>query len=170
MQIYTLFVQKTKHGIFVRQPEFNLEVDADTLENAIRAIKDLIEKEGCLRLKNGETIPESIFDKHYYEKGTVLPNHNDNIVFVQVDIEKKFRDSASESVRKNISMPMWMDIMLRYYNVDASRLFQEAAQSFLDKQKEKEQINKKAVIRSVEDLEAQVDKKIIDQYILRKLT
>ena len=159
MQIYKLTVSETKHGILIEQSDFAIAIDADTLENGIRAMKEKIEQEGVLRLRRGECIPESNIDIS-----------DTSTIFIQVDIDKKFRDSASQSVRKNISMPEWMDIQLRYYNVDASKLFQDAANAYLEKKKPITRVKYRPIsITSVQELIAQVDKEILDEYILQKL-
>lgn len=161
MQLYCVMVTKTKHGYLAKQENFGLAVDADTLENAISAIREQIEQEGVIRLKNGKTLPESSFL-------VAAENSNDeSIIYIQVDIEKKFRDSATESVRKNISMPAWMDIQLRYYGVDASKLFQDAAVAFL-KKKNKVNVQYKK-IETVDELVESVDQNILNQYVMNKL-
>lgn len=163
MQVYNLLVTKTDYGYLATQKEFDFAIDADTLEHAITAAKRLIEQEGVLKMKAGEHLPVSDFDEETHTSG-------EKYVFVQVDIDKAFRESATESVRKNISLPAWMDIRLRYYDVDASRLFQDAALAFLET-KESEQgytpIVKK--ITSVDELVENVDKKVLDAYVMQKL-
>lgn len=160
MQIYTLLITETQHGFLVKQPDFDFAIDADTIENAISAAKRQIEQEGVLMMKNGKQIPEP---KVYLNFNTGDASR----IYVEVDIEKKFKDSATESVRKNISMPSWMDIQLRYYGVDASKMFQEAAQAFLDS-KEKKQVEYRA-ISTVDELIANVDKEVLNEYVMKKL-
>lgn len=161
MQIYKLLVTKTKHGYLAEQADFDIAIDADTLENVINAAKNQIEQEGVLRLKNGEPIPESNVDDDGMAKLEA------SAIYVQTDIEKKFRDSATESVRKNISMPSWMDIQLRYYGVDASKMFQEAAQAFLDSKEKKEVVCQ--TISTVDELIENVDAEILNQYVMKRL-
>ena len=160
MQVYKLLIAETKHGYLATQPDFDFAIDADTIENAICAARNQIEQLGVLKMKNGEPIPEPKIDMDF-------ASPNANVVFVNVDIEKKFKDSAAESVRKNISMPSWMDIQLRYYGVDASKMFQEAAQAFLDS-KEKKQVEYRA-ISTVDELIANVDKEVLNEYVMKKL-
>lgn len=164
MQIYKLLVTKTKYGYLAEQEDFDIAIDADTLENVINAAKNQIEQKGVLLLKNGEQIPNSnmIQDDTLSKPGV-------SVIYIQTDIEKKFRDSATESVRKNISMPAWMDIKLRYYGVDASKLFQEAATDFIKNKEDKENNNAYKKISNVNELIENVDRKILYEYVMMKL-
>lgn len=149
MELYQVTVQKTQHGYLTTQSDFGIAIDADTIENAMSAMKNQIEQEGVLRLKNGESLPEA---KLILEDG--------NTIYVSTDIKKKFKESATESVRKNISMPAWMDIQLRYYGVDASKLFQEAAITYLEKEENK---NRKP-ITTINELKEHVSEDLLHQY------
>lgn len=160
MQIYKLLVEKTKYGYLVTQPDFGVAIDAGTLEKAISAAKNQIEQEGVIKLRTGERLPETKIDEDFFAPEV-------SVILVEVDIEKKFRDSASESVRKNISMPAWMDIKLRYHGVDASKLFQDAAMAYLEK-KEKNKAEHKE-ITSVDELVQNVSKEVLDQYVMKRL-
>lgn len=150
MELYAVTVRETDHGYLAIQSDFDMAIDADTLDNAIIAMKNQIEQEGSLRMKNNEEIP----------KPTILEKSEGNIIYVQTDIEKRFKDSATESVRKNISMPAWMDIRLRYYSVDASKLFQDAAISYLDHVENKEYKR----ITTIDELEKNVDESLLKEY------
>lgn len=160
MQVYKLLVTKTKYGFLIQQPDFNLAIDVDTIENGINAMKNQIEQEGVLRLRNGESIPEPKIDMDFIDPDV-------SAIFVQVDIEKKFKDSATESVRKNISMPAWMDIQLRYHHVDASKLFQDAALEYLENKKQTKTEYKN--ITTVEELQEHVSADVLNEYIMSLL-
>ena len=164
MQIYKLLVTKTKYGYLAEQEDFDIAIDADTLENVINAAKNQIEQKGVLLLKNGEQIPNSnIIQDDTLSKSGV------SVIYIQTDIEKKFRDSATESVRKNISMPAWMDVKLKYYGVDASKLFQDAETDFIKDKEDKENNNTYKKISNVDELIENVDRKILYEYIMMKL-
>lgn len=164
MQIYKLLVTKTKHGYLAEQEDFDIAIDADTLENVINAAKNQIEQKGVLLLKNGEQIPNSNIIQD-----DMSPKPGISVIYIQTDIEKKFRDSATESVRKNISMPAWMDIKLRYYGVDASKLFQDAVTDFIKNKEDKENNNAYKKISNVNELIENVDRKILYEYVMMKL-
>ena len=87
MQIYKLLVTKTKYGYLAEQEDFDIAIDADTLENVINAAKNQIEQKGVLLLKNGEQIPNSnmIQDDTLSKPGV-------SVIYIQTDIEKKFRE------------------------------------------------------------------------------
>lgn len=152
MELYRIVVNRTPHGYLATQEEFDLAIDADTLGNAVQAMKNQIEQEGAIRLKNGEALPEEEIESQNVK--------GEYVVYVSTDIERKFKESASESVRKNISMPAWMDIQLRRYGVDASKLFQDAAVSYLERQESKRYKS----ITTMDELKDNVSEDLLRQY------
>lgn len=156
MELYKVVINSTPHGYLAVQPEFDLAIDADTIENAVCAMKNQIEQNGVIKLKNGEALPEGIDSQ--IAKG-------EYVIYITTDIENKFKESARESVRKNISMPSWMDIQLRRYGVDASKLFQDAAVSYLEKQESRRyEPREYKPITTLDELENNVDKELLQQY------
>jgi hypothetical protein len=128
------------------------------MENAVRAMKNQIEQEGVIRMKNGEDIPKS---------STLDENGETANVYIATDIALKFKESATESVRKNISMPAWMDIQLRKYGADASKLFQDAAVAYINEQENKVCETVKTItkpILTVEELKENVNEDLLHEY------
>lgn len=119
MELYKVFISKTGHGFLARNKEFDVAIDADTIEHALSAIKKKVEAVGIQIMQKGCFCPNPC-------EITELPE-DDTVFYIQTEIEKKFKDSASDSIRRNISMPAWMDLQLRQNDIDASKLFQEAA-------------------------------------------
>ncbi len=68
--------------------------------------------------------PEGISDLNDLE--------DDDIRIVsEFDLTEQYRKEFSQPVRRNISLPEWMDRQLRRRDIDASRLFQAAAEAKL---------------------------------------
>jgi hypothetical protein len=155
MELYKVNVIATPHGYCAKQPDFDLAIDADTVENAVRSMKNQIEQEGVNRMKNGKDLP----------RGATFDEEKDaDTVYIATDIELKFKESATESVRKNISMPAWMDIQLRKYGVDASKLFQEAATAYIEKQENKGFQKVTKSIMTLEELKSNVNESLLHEY------
>jgi len=161
MAVYKVYVRSTDFGYTVTQPDFNFIIDAEQLEDAINAMIAKIEMESMVLMINKLPIPTSDLTTNTEDEPTVL---------ISVDLTKKIKENNTEAVRKNISMPAWMDMQLRYYDVDASKLFQEAALRFLEDKKTPKKTNcNSKEITTVEELIEKVPKKLLDEYVMTKL-
>jgi len=153
MELYKALLTQNEHGYMAYNPDFDMAVDADNVDNAVAGLKRLIEEAGILMLKSGERIPSPV-------ALNIQPNQT--AVYFSTDIDSKFKASASSSVRKNISLPSWMDIKLRTNNIDASALFQEAANA---KFKEIDDTQPFVNINSLEALKSAVSEDVLKQYV-----
>lgn len=151
--------RKASHGYALYSPAFGITVDAgeDELDKAVKAMRGLMAEEAEKRLAAGELLPADD------ELGDV----DGPVFYMQTDFEGQFVARTNETVRRNISMPAWMDLRLRRHNVDASRLFQDAAAAKL---KELEQEGAGArQIRDEQDLEDMCPREILEKWFRRRL-
>ena len=151
VSLYQVFVTQTPHGFLATQKDFDIEIDAETIEQSLTGIKRQLLHQGIMLLKAGEELPPTNFR---YETETTS-------CYIDVDIYQEFQNSATELVRRNITMPTWMDIRLRHYNVNASNLFQAAATKFLE---EKDNV-KYRPIETLEDLKNNISSSLLDDYV-----
>ena len=129
---------------------YNIQVDADTEAHVVYLIRDLI-------------ITEAIKRKDF-ESVSLDDIGEGSFVYLYIDIEREFKFRHNGTVRKNISLPEWMDMQLRDPEVDASKLFQNAAQEYIWKSSQKG-----TLINNVEELIKMVPKEILDEYIMQRL-
>lgn len=122
MELYRIEAKPAPHGWTLCSPAFGVTVDAgeDELDRAVQALRALIADEAQKRLDRGDFLPQDdAVDAESLNGGMAL--------YLETDFGNRFAARTSETVRRNISMPAWMDLRLRRNGVDASRLFQEAA-------------------------------------------
>lgn len=129
---------------------YDIAITADTYDNAVRLIRECIIGEGTSRKD--------------FDPADVSDNSDGTAAYFCIDMEREFRIRNTASVRKNITLPEWMDISLRELDVDASKLFQEAALKRILAEEES-----KAAIATVADLESSVPKEILDQYVMKRM-
>ena len=154
--------KKASHGYARNGPAFGLNVDAgeDELDKAVKAMRGLMAEEAEKRLAAGELLP----------KDDELGDVDGPVFYMQTDFEGRFIAHTNETVRRNISMPAWMDLRLRRHNVDASRLFQDAAAAKL-KSLEQEGAGARQ-ITDVQDLQALEDMcpgEVLEKWFRRRL-
>lgn len=154
MERYRISAERTGYGWKLESKAFDIVVDAgpDGLDDAIGAMKKLMAKEAAARLERGEFLPaEDALD----------PNGNGLAIYVETDFEATFV-KQSETVRRNISVPAWIDLRLRRNNIDGSRLFQDAALAKLAEMEATGRGLKK--IQSLDDLHVACAPEVLDEY------
>lgn len=78
-------------------------------------------------------VNESIIRKDF-EKDFICDETDDDGIehlYLYINVEREFRIRKNTTVRKNISLPEWMDVRLRETGTDASKLFQNAAEAYI---------------------------------------
>lgn len=83
---------------------------------------DFIGNKEMVKASNIQDIDTSILkeEEEYFVKGESFKT------LVSLDMKKYVRDCKSETVRKNVSIPSWLNEMGKKYNVNFSNLLQEA--------------------------------------------
>lgn len=159
MERYKIEAAWTEFGWRLRCGAFNVEVDAgaDELDGAVDAIKSLVAAEAAARLDRGEFLPAD---------DPLGPDPSGIALYIDTDFQESFV-RRSETVRRNVSVPGWIDARLRRNNIDGSRLFQDAA---LEKLAELERTGKG--LRRIDDLAALEDAcapGVLDEYFRRRM-
>jgi hypothetical protein len=150
-RVYMISVVKADDHVEARFSPYNITITADTYEHAIELMRECIIGEGT---KRKDFDPDDVSDKSDTDCGQA---------FLWIDMEREYKIRNTSSVRKNITLPEWMDTTLRELGVDASKLFQDAAIKFIMESERSENIT------SVEELEKRVPKDILDQYIIKRV-
>ena len=161
MELYRIEAKLAPHGWVLTSPAFRIVVDAgpEDLDSAVHALRTLMADEAQKRLNRGDFLPvDDTLD---------TPKDGSVILYMETDFGNRFIAHTSETVRRNISMPAWMDLRLRRHNIDASRLFQEAA---MTKLKELEQVNSNTPnITSVQELIDRCPERVLDEYFQSRM-
>lgn len=163
MELYRIEAKKAPHGWTLYSPAFGIKVDAglEELDGAMRALKALIADEAQAKLDKGDFLPaDDTLDTSDVEDGCI-------VMYMETDFKNRFIARTSETVRRNISMPAWMDLRLRRNGIDASRLFQDAAIAKLD-ELERTGLGLRK-IRHVQDLEEMCTKDVLDVYFKSRM-
>lgn len=159
MERYKIIISETDHGLQASCPAFGIAVDAfsDQMDPAVDALCRLMEREAMDRLERGDFLPA---DEPIETKPGMA------VLYVRTDYQDTFV-RKSETVRRNVSIPSWIDVRLRRNNVDASRLFQDAA---LAKLTELETTGKGLrKISTISDLKDACVPEVLDKYVMDRV-
>lgn len=133
MLIYPAVIHKAIEGGYVALfPDFNNGgTQGETLNEVIEMAQDYIGTWLYNDFIAGKELPKSSNinnisidiledEKEYYLQGESFKT------LVSLDMKKYVRESKNQSVRKNVSIPSWMNELAKRYNLNFSNLLQEA--------------------------------------------
>ena len=117
LYVYKVTMRDLPNGwVCAESKDFDLGCNAATSQEALSLLNGEIIKEAIKMVRYGKPFPEPT---KTIEK---------NGIYLTVDFHNLFRETfPQENTRRNITLPAWMDYKLRLYGIDASPLFQEAA-------------------------------------------
>ena len=127
MRLYRIIMRKAPDGWFVAESkDFDVGCKAQDPKTAISLLEGELVKHIVLKMRKGESLPAS---SGYSGDGVYLP----------VDVDRLMRESFdTPTVRRNVTIPTYIDYKLRLYGADVSGLLREAAERFIF---EHEQVN-----------------------------
>ncbi len=120
-----------KDTYLISIPDLEGMTEGHGLEDAINMARDYV---GCaLYSKSDDAFPASSRIKDIDLANTVFYNNGETFCsIVDVDIEAYRRKMERKSIRRNVSIPLWLDRAAKKANINVSRVLQEALIDKLD--------------------------------------
>jgi len=119
-RVYPAIFTKVEEGYIVSVPDFPLDTQGDSLTDAIYMARDAIGLLGLSLQDDGMPIPiPSDNVDHLLEDG-------DFVSMVDIDFEKYRKENDLKSVRRNVSLPHWLDALATKDGLNVSLVLQDA--------------------------------------------
>ncbi len=124
-KVYPIILTPDEIGYVVTVPDLNINTEGDNLAEAIEMARDAIGLWGICEEDAGRIIPEP---------HSVKLKHNDNEIVTLVDIDFKAYRRANEnrSVRKNVTLPSWLNELAEKNDINFSAVLQEGLKQQLN--------------------------------------
>ncbi len=120
-KVYPIILTKTKQGFVVYVPDFNINTQGKDYAEAILMARDAIGLMGIDMQDNGEELPVPS------ELDTVSRNNEEDVItLVDVDFTEYRRKNDMKTVRRNVSLPAWLDLEAEKAGINVSALLQKA--------------------------------------------
>lgn len=120
----------TGHSYLVYVPDMDLYTEGDSYENAIEMARDIISLQGMAYEDEKRELPKA---SSYDEARAIAEKNTDIIDFtkgiltlVDVDFSEYRRKMDQRSVRKNVTLPSWLNWEAEQAGLNVSRVLQEA--------------------------------------------
>lgn len=117
---YPIVISKTDDGYFVTIPDFEINTQGEDVADAMVMARDAIELMGITFEDDGKPLPKP---------GTVKAEKefdDDIITLVDVDFTAYRKKLDDRAVRKNCTIPYWLNVEAEKNNVNFSRVLQDA--------------------------------------------
>ena len=118
---YPIILTPDKTGYVVYIPDFNINTEGDTLTEAIEMARDAIGLMGIDMEDDKKELPAPTPINSVTKTAA-----NDIISLVDVDFTEYRRQNDMRSVRRNVTLPSWLDFEATKSGINVSALLQRA--------------------------------------------
>lgn len=120
--IYPIIITQTgKEDFFVQIPDMDIVTQGTSLENAIDMARDAISLMAVDMEDDGRKLPDAS-----EISSLKTENSSDIVTLVDADIDAYRRMLDNRAVRKNCTIPSWLNEMAEQANINFSAVLQEA--------------------------------------------
>lgn len=128
--VYPTFIMQEKDCYLVSVPDLGIYTEGDTFADAIYMARDAISLM-CITLEDkGKELP-----KASDRDGAIAKKDADfagaTLTFVDADLTEYRRKEEKRTIRRNVSIPCWLDYEAKKANINVSRVLQDALKEAL---------------------------------------
>ncbi|MBU4542127.1 type II toxin-antitoxin system HicB family antitoxin [uncultured Acetobacterium sp.] len=131
--IYPVIFTQTDDIVLVEVPDLEVLTEGTDMADAIDMARDAIGLKAITIQDDGEEVPEpSKFNEIDPLTGTFATDGRGIVSFVDVDFLEYRRRFDNKTVRRNVTLPNWLNLEADKANVNVSRVLQDALMEKLD--------------------------------------
>ena len=134
--VYPAFFTITDTIILVEVPDLEILTEGKDMKNAIEMARDAIELK-CVSVEDDKKeipLPSEISSLDV-NNGTFAEDGTTVISLVDIDSEEYRRKIDTKAVRKNVTIPSWLNYEAEHAGINISRVLQEALMEVLNVQR-----------------------------------
>ena len=132
-EVYQVIFTKMKKGHYlVEVPDLDCLTEGKNLNDAIKMARDAIGIKGITLEDMGEKIPKAS-NKIDIKKGTFYKDGETTISYVDIDFDDYRRSIDNKMVRRNVTLPKWMDQNEEKEHLNVSKVLQDALNALVGK-------------------------------------
>ncbi|MBC3797872.1 type II toxin-antitoxin system HicB family antitoxin [Acetobacterium tundrae] len=125
--IFPVIFTQTDDIVLVEVPDLGILTEGTDMADAIDMARDAIGLKGITIQDDGEDVPvPSKFNEIDPLKGTFAPDGSGIVSLVDVDFSEYRRRIDNKTVRRNVTLPNWLNLEADKANVNVSRVLQDA--------------------------------------------
>jgi predicted RNase H-like HicB family nuclease len=125
-EAYPIIISKKEDGYYVSIPDFDIATQGNDIPGAIYMARDAIGLIGIDMEEDGKELPQPNSVKYTAEK-------LDIVTLVDVDFSEYRKKVDNKAVKKNCTIPYWLNEEAEKAGVNFSKVLQEALMKVLNK-------------------------------------
>ena len=126
-KVYPVIFTQSNHDILVEVPDFDILTQGSDLANAIDMARDAIGLKGIVLEDEKSIIPEPSDLKDINAKKFTFEENGPTFVsMVDVDFTEYRRRNETKSVRRNVTLPNWLNQEADRAKINVSKVLQDA--------------------------------------------
>lgn len=126
-EAYPILISPAEGGFVVYIPDFNINTEGDTLTDALEMAKDAIGIIGIEMEDRKQALPTPS-----EVKAVIKETENDIVSLVAVDFSEYRRQNDMRMVRRNVTLPSWLDFEAKKSGLNVSAVLQKALKQELN--------------------------------------
>ena len=125
-EVYPIILRKGKKSIIVYIPDFNINTEGTDYADAMEMARDAIGLMGIDMEDDREALPNPtpLYDVKTEGKGDI-------VTLVDVDFTEYRRKNDKRTVRRNVSLPLWLDTAAKEAGINVSAILAAALKTEL---------------------------------------
>lgn len=127
-QVYPVIIKPDEDGYLVEIPDLDALTEGKTLVDAMEMARDCIGLKGIAMEDFGQEIPGASPMQMIKEKASA----EDMVILVDIDFAKYRESVDNRSIRKNLTIPAWLNTKAEKEGLNFSKVLQEALIDILD--------------------------------------
>lgn len=126
-KVYPVIFTQTKTAVLVEIPDMEILTEGTDLENAIEMARDAIGLKGITIQDEGIELPSaSRLEDIDIHKGTFAEEGKGIVSLVDIDFNVYRRKMDNKTVRRNVTLPNWLNQEAEAANINVSKVLQDA--------------------------------------------
>lgn len=129
-QVYPTFIAKNEETFLVYVPDMDIYTEGTSFADAIEMARDAIGLKGIDMEDNNMKLPEPSSMEKAIEKAKEDTEDFDYsagmLTYVDIDFLKYRKMKGQKSVRRNVTLPSWLDFEAERAGLNVSKVLQEA--------------------------------------------
>ncbi len=130
--IYPVIFTQTEDAVLIEVPDLRILTEGKDMADAIYMARDAIELMCVTMEDDNEEIPTPSDIKDIdVKKGTFAEEGNSIISIVDIDSSEYRRKVDNKSVRRNVTLPSWLNYEAEQSHINVSKVLQDALMNVL---------------------------------------
>ncbi|MBR1701931.1 MAG: type II toxin-antitoxin system HicB family antitoxin [Lachnospiraceae bacterium] len=131
--VYPVIFTKTNENILVEIPDWEIFTEGKDIADAIEMARDAIGLKGVVLEDEGKELVKPSLIHQITSSKSVFDGEGESIIsMVDVDFTEYRRKNENKAVRRNVTIPNWLNLEVERAHINVSRVLQEALMAKLN--------------------------------------